>query len=100
MIAAALDENSEHGGCLIRRLTTGTWPHRRRHPRLPRPGRVGLAGHWASLNTAGLRHDVDEAVIGRVFADWRIERMERTAVPSDTRMLDVLLARLIAPSGS
>jgi len=27
-------------------------------------------------------------------AGWQIERMERAEVPSDTRMLDVLLARL------
>ena len=37
---------------------------------------------------------MDEAVIARTFAGWQIERMERAEVPSDTRMLDVLLARL------
>jgi len=37
---------------------------------------------------------VDEAVIARTFVGWQIERMERAEVPSDTRMLDVLLARL------
>ena len=60
-------------------------------------GCCGLGGKFllrASLRTAGLRNDMDEAVIGRTFADWQIERMERAEVPSDTRMLDVLLARL------
>jgi SAM-dependent methyltransferase len=60
--------------------------------RLLRPGAKFLLR--ASLHTAGVRNDVDETVIGRTFGGWRIERMERVAVPSDTRMLDVLLARL------
>jgi hypothetical protein len=42
--------------------------------------------------------DVNEAVIGRTFAEWQIEQMERAAVPSDTRMLDVLLVRLATRS--
>jgi SAM-dependent methyltransferase len=79
---------------------------------LPPAGRPGYAGELrrvlrpegkfllrASLNTAGVRNDMDEAVIVRAFAGWRIERMERTTVPSDTRLLDVLLVRLTAPSG-
>jgi hypothetical protein len=37
---------------------------------------------------------VDEAVIGRTFGRWRVEHMERAAVPSDTRMLEVIVARL------
>jgi hypothetical protein len=44
--------------------------------------------------TAGLRNDPNEAVIRAAFAAWRIERMERAAVPSDTRMLEVITARL------
>jgi hypothetical protein len=46
------------------------------------------------LIAAGQRNDVDEAVIGRTFAGWQIERLTRTEVPSDTRKLDVLLARM------
>jgi hypothetical protein len=42
----------------------------------------------------GVRNDVDEAVIGRTFGGWRVEHMERAAVPSDTRMLEVIVARL------
>jgi hypothetical protein len=41
-----------------------------------------------------VRNDIDEAVIGRAFAGWQIERMERAGVPSATRTLDVLVARL------
>jgi SAM-dependent methyltransferase len=62
--------------------------------RVLRPGGKFLLR--ASLRTAGARNDMDEAVIGRTFAGWQIERMERAEVPSDTRMLDVLLARLAA----
>ena len=64
--------------------------------RVLRPGGKFLLR--ASLRTAGVRNDVNEAVIGRTFAAWQIEQMERAAVPSDTRMLDVLLVRLTTRS--
>jgi SAM-dependent methyltransferase len=64
--------------------------------RVLRPG--GKLLLRASLRTAGVRNDVNEAVIGRTFAAWQIEQMERAAVPSDTRMLDVLLVRLTTRS--
>ena len=51
----------------------------------------------ASLRAAGERNDIDEAVIVGCFARWRIDAMTRAAVPSDTRALDVLIARLTAP---
>jgi hypothetical protein len=41
--------------------------------------------------------DIDETVISRTFAAWEIEHMERAVVPSDTRLLDVIVARLSAP---
>jgi hypothetical protein len=41
-----------------------------------------------------VRNDVDETVIGRTFGGWRVEHVERATVPSDTRMLEVILARL------
>lgn len=47
-----------------------------------------------SLRAAGVRNDIDESVVRDTFAAWRIERMERQALPSDTRMLDVLVVRL------
>ena len=60
--------------------------------RVLRPG--GKLLLRASLRTAGQRNDIDEAVIRDTFADWRIEHLEQAAVPSDTRMLDVLVVRL------
>jgi SAM-dependent methyltransferase len=51
----------------------------------------------ASLRAAGVRNDIDEQVIAATFAGWTIENMERAAIPSDTRTLEVLVARLSAP---
>jgi hypothetical protein len=44
--------------------------------------------------TAGVRDDVDEGVIDRTFGGWRVEHRERAVVPSDTRMLEVIVGRL------
>jgi SAM-dependent methyltransferase len=63
--------------------------------RVLRPG--GKLLLRASLRAAGVRNDIDEAAIGNTFAAWRIETMRRATVPSDTRMLEVILARLSAP---
>jgi SAM-dependent methyltransferase len=60
--------------------------------RVLRPG--GKLLLRASLRAGGVRNDMDEAVIGRTFAGWRIEHMERAKVPSDTRTLEVIVARL------
>jgi SAM-dependent methyltransferase len=51
----------------------------------------------ASLRAAGARNDIDEAVIAATFTAWTIEHMERAKVPSDTRMLEVIVARMSAP---
>jgi SAM-dependent methyltransferase len=64
--------------------------------RVLRPG-AGLLLR-ASLRAAGVRNDIDEAVIGHTFAAWQIEHMQRAAVPSDTRTLEVILARLSTTS--
>jgi SAM-dependent methyltransferase len=64
--------------------------------RVLRPG--GRLLLRASLNAAGVRNDIDETVIGRTFAAWQIEDMQRAAVPSDTRTLEVILARLSTTS--
>jgi len=45
-----------------------------------------------------VRNDIDEAVIGHTFAAWQIEHMQRAAVPSDTRTLEVILARMSTTS--
>jgi len=51
----------------------------------------------ASLHAAGVRNDIDESVIAATFAAWNIEHVEGAAVPSDTRMLEVIVARLSVP---
>jgi hypothetical protein len=48
----------------------------------------------ASLHAAGVRNDIEEEVILTTFAGWRVEHIQRTKIPADTRWLDVLLARL------
>jgi SAM-dependent methyltransferase len=63
--------------------------------RVLRPG--GKLLLRASLRAAGVRNDIDETVISRTFAAWQIEHLERAAVPSDTRFLEVIVARLSAP---
>lgn len=62
--------------------------------RVLRPG--GKLLLRASLRAAGVRNDIDEAVIRETFGGWRIVHMERAAVPSDTRQLDYLVVRLEA----
>jgi SAM-dependent methyltransferase len=62
--------------------------------RVLRPG--GKLLLRASLRAAGVRNDIDEDVILATFAQWRVEHMQRTKIPSDTRTLDVLLVRLTA----
>jgi SAM-dependent methyltransferase len=62
--------------------------------RVLRPG--GKLLLRASLRAAGVRNDIDEDVILTTFAQWRVEHMQRTKIPSDTRALDVLLVRLTA----
>jgi SAM-dependent methyltransferase len=62
--------------------------------RVLRPG--GRLLLRASLKAAGVRNDIDEHVVRSVFASWRIGHLERTRIPSDTRLLDVLMALLIS----
>jgi hypothetical protein len=50
----------------------------------------------ASLRAAGVRNDIDETAIAATFAAWNIDHMERAAVPSDIRMIEVIVARLSA----
>lgn len=61
--------------------------------RILRPG--GKLLLRASLRAAGVRNDIDENVILGTFSAWRVEGMQRTKIPSDTRTLDVLLVRLV-----
>jgi hypothetical protein len=42
-----------------------------------------------------LDNAIDEGVIRHAFTGWRIDHMRQAAVPSETRALDVLIARLV-----
>lgn len=64
--------------------------------RVLRPG--GKLFLRASLRVAGVRNDIDEGVIRDTFAAWQIDRIERAEVPSDSRGLEVLVVRLVAPA--
>lgn len=64
----------------------------------PRPAARARLRLRASLRTAGVRNDIDESVIGHTFAAWQIEHMQPAAVPSDTRTLEAILARLSTTS--
>lgn len=57
----------------------------------------GLAASSCSERRFGLRgvpNDIDENVLLGTFSAWRIEQMQRAEIPSDTRTLEVLLARM------
>lgn len=60
--------------------------------RVLRPG--GKLLLRASLRAAGVRNDIDEGVVLGTFSAWQVERIGRAEIPSDTRTLEVLLARL------
>jgi SAM-dependent methyltransferase len=62
--------------------------------RVLRPGKLLLR---VSVCVAGVRNDVDEAVIAATFAGWEIEHMERATALTDTRLLEVIVAWLSAP---
>ncbi len=51
----------------------------------------------ACLRSAGVRNDLDEDVLRAVFRGWTLERLERQDLPSDTRTMPALVARLRAP---
>jgi SAM-dependent methyltransferase len=48
----------------------------------------------ASLRSHGRRNDIDEDVVRSSFDGWRIDSMERRAIPTDNRSLDALVVRL------
>ena len=84
---AALDR-----GCFHYLPPTGRREYAAELRRVLRPG--GRLLLRASLRTAGVPNDMTEAVISRTFVGWRAENMRRAEVPSDTRMLEVIIARL------
>jgi SAM-dependent methyltransferase len=48
----------------------------------------------ACLTAAGTRNDIDEALLRRTFAGWRFVRVDRGRIPSDTRTMEAIIARL------
>jgi SAM-dependent methyltransferase len=52
----------------------------------------------ACMRAAGVRNDLTAEVVCQVFAGWRVARVEQTLIPSDTRQMPALVARLERPS--
>ncbi len=63
--------------------------------RVLRPG--GRLLLRASLRRAGRRNDLDEPELRRTFAAWRVRGLGAELIPSDTRSMEVLVARLERP---
>ena len=63
--------------------------------RLLRPG-GGLLLR-ACLRAEGERNDITPSTISEVFAAWQMEEIALRAIPTDTRTLDALCARLRRP---
>ena len=49
------------------------------------------------LQIAGVRSEITEETLRRVFRGWRFVRMERRQIPSDTREIDALFLLLERP---
>lgn len=62
---------------------------------LVRGGRLLLR---ACLRIAGTRNDIDEDVLRRTFERWHFARIDRTWIPSDTRKMEAVIARLEIPA--
>jgi SAM-dependent methyltransferase len=54
----------------------------------------------ACCNSAGVPNGISERVVSALFAEWQIERVETQDIPSDSRCLEAVVARLVCPSGS
>jgi SAM-dependent methyltransferase len=48
----------------------------------------------ACLRAQGVRNDITAQTIQDVFADWRVLMLESRSIPSDTRTLEALVARV------
>ena len=60
--------------------------------RVLRPG--GRMLLRACLSSAGIRNDITQAVIVSTFAGWSIDSLKPVQLPSDTRKMPALEARL------
>ncbi|MGH7642102.1 MAG: class I SAM-dependent methyltransferase [Candidatus Dormibacteria bacterium] len=79
-------------GCFHYLAATDRFRYERELSRVLKPG--GRLLLRASLRSAGLRNDISEGVIRSTFSGWTIRSLDERQVPSDTRMLDVLVVRL------
>lgn len=48
----------------------------------------------ACLRTAGIRNDIDEDALRQTFEGWHFARIDRAGIPSDTRTMEAVIARL------
>jgi ubiquinone/menaquinone biosynthesis C-methylase UbiE len=60
--------------------------------RVVRPGGELLLR--ACLNVQGVRNDINSATIAETFASWQLLQLETRQLPTDTRTLDAIYARL------
>jgi SAM-dependent methyltransferase len=64
--------------------------------RVLRPG--GRLLLRACRSAAGVANDIDQALIEHVFAGWHLDQVGVRDIPSDTRHMPALVARLRSPS--
>lgn len=63
--------------------------------RVLRPG--GRLLIRACQTSAGVRNDITAALLRRLFAAWRVDSLSEAALPSDTRVMPAVVARLVRP---
>jgi SAM-dependent methyltransferase len=51
----------------------------------------------ACCNCAGQRNDVDKTLLAWLLAGWHVESLTEAMIPSDTRSMAAIVARLVAP---
>jgi hypothetical protein len=52
----------------------------------------------ACLYAQGIRNDLTEPLLRRVFSGWRIVSLQQATIPSDTRQMMALVMRLEHPN--
>jgi SAM-dependent methyltransferase len=82
-------------GCLHYLGTAGRTRYVTEARRVLRPG--GRLLLRACLNTAGVRNDITEDVVRRLFIGWQIDSLSEETLSSDTRRMPALVARLVTP---
>jgi SAM-dependent methyltransferase len=54
----------------------------------------------ACLRAQGVRNDLDAHTIRSVFREWEVRNLTTTAIPSDARTMEAVVARLVRRAGS